>query len=126
MRSVGRSDLKVSVLGLGCNNFGGRLARGAPVPEGSRLAKTKPLADMFMTDRNFELAERYRTFAAARGHSLLDLSISWLLARKPVASVIAGASSPEQLEANAMAVGWALSSEDLAEIDHLAEASNSS
>jgi aryl-alcohol dehydrogenase-like predicted oxidoreductase len=100
----------------------GKYTRGAPAPEGSRLAKAKSLANMFLTDRNLERVDRYRNFASARGRSLLDLAISWLLARKPVSSVITGATSPEQLEANAKAVGWELSSQDLAEIDRVEQA----
>ncbi len=53
----------------------------------------------------------------AEGRTLLELAFSWLLARPPVASVIAGATKPEQLDANAKAAGWALTPEDLAEID---------
>lgn len=99
----------------------GKYARGAPPPQDSRLAKAKGLADLFMTERNLQLAERYRDFATARGHSLIELAISWLLSRKPVASVITGATSPDQLETNAKSVGWALTSEDFAEIDRLAD-----
>ena len=48
---------------------------------------------------------------------MLELAFSWLLARPTVASVIAGATKPEQLDANAKAAGWALTAEDLTEID---------
>jgi len=48
---------------------------------------------------------------------VLDLAFAWLLAHKPVASVIAGASKPEQVQANAKAVNWKLTSDDLARID---------
>jgi aryl-alcohol dehydrogenase-like predicted oxidoreductase len=58
---------------------------------------------------------------ADHGHSLLDLAISWLLAKRPVASVIAGATKPEQVEANARAAAWKLSDSDLAEIDAVIE-----
>jgi aryl-alcohol dehydrogenase-like predicted oxidoreductase len=58
-------------------------------------------------------------FAEDRGHSILELAFSWLLARDPVATVIAGATSPEQIRANATAASWSLTERDLAEIDDL-------
>jgi aryl-alcohol dehydrogenase-like predicted oxidoreductase len=55
--------------------------------------------------------------AAARGRRLLELAISWLLSRPAVASVIAGATSPEQVATNAKAADWRLTPAELAEID---------
>ena len=55
----------------------------------------------------------------ARGHTMLELAFCWLVARPPVSSVIAGATKPEQLEQNVKAGGWALTPEDLAEIDRI-------
>jgi aryl-alcohol dehydrogenase-like predicted oxidoreductase len=66
-----------------------------------------------------ETVERLRSFAEARGHTLLELAFSWLVAHPVVASVIAGATRPEQVEANATAVGWDLSDDELAELDQL-------
>ena len=63
--------------------------------------------------------ERLIQFAAARGHSLLELAFSWLAAQPTVASVIAGAVSPEQVRANAAAPHWKLTQEDLREVDKL-------
>ena len=62
-----------------------------------------------------------KAFAVKRGHTLLELAISWLASRPQVASVIAGATSPEQVRANAAAVHWSLSREELAEIDPIAQ-----
>jgi aryl-alcohol dehydrogenase-like predicted oxidoreductase len=59
------------------------------------------------------------TFAARRGHTMLELAFSWLLREGAVASVIAGATTPEQVEQNVRAAGWTLSAEDLAEIDRI-------
>jgi aryl-alcohol dehydrogenase-like predicted oxidoreductase len=98
----------------------GKYKRNAPMPEGARLTKTQNLADRYLTDANWQSVEKLGDFAAKRGHSMLELAFSWLAARPTVASVIAGATKPEQLEENARAVGWALSAEDLAEIDKLA------
>ena len=63
--------------------------------------------------------EKLRDFCAARGRSLLELALSWLARRPAVSSIIAGATRPEQLEANVRAADWALSLEDMDEIDRL-------
>jgi aryl-alcohol dehydrogenase-like predicted oxidoreductase len=80
------------------------------------------LADRYLTERNWKIAERLDDWASAHGHSLLELAFSWLLAQTPVSSVIAGATRPEQLDANVKAGGWKLTSEEMAEIDGLTEA----
>jgi aryl-alcohol dehydrogenase-like predicted oxidoreductase len=72
--------------------------------------------------RKVDQAENLRRFAEAHQHSLLELAFSWLLARPAVVSVIAGATSPEQIDANVAAAGWQLSAAELAEIDRLAPA----
>ena len=97
----------------------GKYRRNAPMPAGTRLANTQRLADRYLTERNWGIAEKLGDFAEAHGHSLLELAFSWLLAQPPVASVIAGATKPEQLEQNVKAGGWRLSAEDLAEINGL-------
>lgn len=98
----------------------GKYRKGAPLPEGTRIASTKVHQDRFLTKRNLDLVEAYRRFAEERGKTLIDLAFSWLLARKPVASVIAGATSPEQVAANAAAIEWTLSADDLAAVDAIA------
>ena len=87
--------------------------------EGTRLTKTKRLADRYMTEENWGKVELLRDFCAKRGHSMLELAFSWLAANPIVSSVIAGATRPEQVEQNVKAVDWALAPEDLAEIDLL-------
>jgi aryl-alcohol dehydrogenase-like predicted oxidoreductase len=76
-------------------------------------------AGRYLTDDNWAIVERLEGFAAERGHSLLELAVSWLAQRPQVASVIAGATKPEQVEQNARAAGWALTEEDMQEIDRL-------
>jgi len=73
----------------------------------------------FTTDENVRITETLKAFAASRNHTLLELAMSWLASRPQVASVIAGATSPEQVRANAAALNWSLTQEDLAEIDRL-------
>jgi aryl-alcohol dehydrogenase-like predicted oxidoreductase len=99
----------------------GKYARNAPMPEGTRLARAKGVShfEKFLTDEKWNAVERLSAFVAERGRTLLELAFSWLLAQKPVCSVIAGATKPEQVEKNAEAGGWTLSAEDLAEIDKI-------
>jgi aryl-alcohol dehydrogenase-like predicted oxidoreductase len=98
----------------------GKYRQGEPGPAGARLAAGSGIAGRFRTDRNQETADRLRAFAEARGHTLLELAFSWLLRHPEVASVIAGATSPEQVRANAGAAGWRLTDDDLREIDRIA------
>jgi aryl-alcohol dehydrogenase-like predicted oxidoreductase len=97
----------------------GKYKRGAPMPPGSRLSKIPRHADDFMTERNWRIVGELESFVAQRGRSMLELAFSWLLSNGAVASVIAGATSPEQVEQNIHAAGWALSAEERAEIDRI-------
>ena len=100
----------------------GKFRRGAPVPAGTRVGSGS--ARERLTAAALDRVEALVGFAEARGHTLLELAISWLLRPGvPVASVIAGAMSPEQLRANVAAAGaWRLSESELAEVDRLAPA----
>jgi aryl-alcohol dehydrogenase-like predicted oxidoreductase len=98
----------------------GKYRRNAGLPAGTRLASTQRLADRYLTERNWMIAERLGDFVERRGRTMLELAFSWLLAQSPVASVIAGATRPEQLEQNAKAGSWALTTDELAEIDRIA------
>jgi aryl-alcohol dehydrogenase-like predicted oxidoreductase len=95
----------------------GKYEPGKAAPKDSRLSLS--WTSRFTTDRNVRVAESLKAFAVARGHTLLDLAMSWLATRPRLASVIAGATSPEQVRANAAAVNWPLTREDVAEIDRL-------
>ena len=86
--------------------------RPGVVPEGSRLASSRR-AEQLLTDGTFARLEVLERFAAERGHSILELAIGWLLAHAPVASVIAGATTPEQVQANAAAAGWVLTADEM-------------
>jgi aryl-alcohol dehydrogenase-like predicted oxidoreductase len=97
----------------------GKYRKGAK-PAGSRLTTTKSLIDQFLNDENLATAEALGDFAEAHGHTPLELAFSWLLSRPTVGSVIAGASTPEQIEQNVKAVSWKLTADELAEIDTLA------
>lgn len=97
----------------------GKYKRNAPMPGKSRLSYMQPLADRYMTDANWQIVEKLTDFATKRGKTMLELAFSWLAGRPTVASVIAGATRPEQLEQNVTAAGWALTPADMAEIDKL-------
>jgi aryl-alcohol dehydrogenase-like predicted oxidoreductase len=97
----------------------GKYRRNAPMPPGTRLAATQRLADRYLTERNWAIAEQLGDFVEARGRTMLELAFSWLLARPPVTSVIAGATKPEQLEQNVKAGAWQLTAAELAEIDRI-------
>lgn len=97
----------------------GKYRHGADAPQGTRMAAIKRLADRFMTEENWQTVDALQAFCDARGCSLLELAFSWLLAQPCLSSVIAGATKPEQIEANVKAAGWKLSPEELAEIDRI-------
>jgi aryl-alcohol dehydrogenase-like predicted oxidoreductase len=97
----------------------GKYRRGAALPPGSRLARNSRHAQEFISERNWRIIDELAAFAAHRDRSLLGLAFSWLLHDAVVASVIAGATTPEQVEQNVAAAGWTLSAEDLAEIDRI-------
>lgn len=97
----------------------GKYQRNASVPEGTRFAMMKALADRWVNDTNWGIVEQLDAFATKRGHTILELAFSWLAARPTVSSVIAGATTPDQVEQNAKAIEWKLSSDDLAEVDKI-------
>lgn len=97
----------------------GKYRRDAALPADGRFSHMQQLASRYLTDANWTKVERLEAFCASRGRSLLELAFSWLAAQPAVASVIAGATRPEQLEANTHATSWTLSADDLAEIDRI-------
>lgn len=92
------------------------------MPEGARLTREKRAAGRTLTERNWAIVERLEEFSRSRGKTLLELAFSWQLAHPAVASVIAGATKPEQVEANAAAGNWRLTAEDMAAIDEITAA----
>jgi aryl-alcohol dehydrogenase-like predicted oxidoreductase len=95
----------------------GKYRRGQPPPAGSRLAGR---GDDALTDERFDLVERLAAYAEAHGHTLLELALSWLASQRQVATVIAGATSDEQVRSNAAAVeAWRLSEAEMVEVDQL-------
>ncbi len=96
----------------------GKYRKGHALPQGTRLqAGSKQL-----TDANLALVEALIQFAESRGHTLLELAVSWLASQPVMASVIAGATRPEQVKANAAAANWRLTDADFAEVDAILSA----
>jgi aryl-alcohol dehydrogenase-like predicted oxidoreductase len=95
----------------------GKYRRGEPAPSGSRLAGGGRANQL--SDQNLAIVEELIRFAEAHGHTILELAFSWLLARPVVASVIAGATKPEQVHANTGAAQWRLTADELGEIDRI-------
>ena len=88
----------------------GKYRKGRPVPEGTRLSG-KPV-----DDAKLETVEKLVAWAGDHDRTILDLAFAYLLAHAPVASVIAGATKPEQVAANAAAADWTLTEDERAEV----------
>ena len=96
----------------------GKYRSGEPPPAGTRVAgMPADRQGAILTPGNLETVGALQRFAEGRGHSVLELAIAWLAAHGPVASVIAGATKPEQVRANVKAADWVLTDDELAEID---------
>ena len=97
----------------------GKYKRGVAPPEGTRLAAWGARGEAAMSDANFDKVEALEAWAAERGHTLLELAFAWLLGHEVVSSVIAGATSVEQVRTNAATAGWRLTPEEVAEVSKL-------
>jgi aryl-alcohol dehydrogenase-like predicted oxidoreductase len=93
----------------------GKYSKGVPPPSGTRMAMSWAAAGL--TERNFAVVDALRGIAERNGRTLLELAFSWLLRFPAVASVIAGATTADQIRANANAAGWTISKKDLELID---------
>ena len=113
---------RVPLLGYGplaAGLLSGKYRRGEAPPEGTRLAAWGSRGAAALSDRNFDKVEKLEAWANARGHTILDLAFAWLLGHPVVSSVIAGATSPEQVQANAATAAWALTPEEVADVSDL-------
>ena len=101
---------------LASGMLAGKYRKGDEYPAGSRLAAIKYFAG-FATDENFAYIDALIAFAEERGHSIMDLAIGWLLAHDDVCSVLAGATTADQVRANADAAkAWTLTTEEFAAV----------
>jgi aryl-alcohol dehydrogenase-like predicted oxidoreductase len=95
----------------------GKYRKGQPIPKGTRLSNER--YGKLLSNENLELVETLTKFAERHGRSLLELSMSWLANQPVVASVIAGATSPEQVAANAKAAEWTMLDTEMAEVQSI-------
>ena len=105
----------------------GKYKRGQPLPADSRFAviTERDYVGQFMNEANLARLDQLTAFAERRGYKLLDIAMSWLYAKPLVASVIAGATKPEQVEANVKGAALKLTAEDMAELDKITAGSES-
>ena len=90
------------------------------MPEGARLTDMPTFANrIYLTDENFDIVDRLKKFANKTGHSILELAFSWMASRPTTASIIAGATKPEQIDANVAAINWVLSQSEIDEVDKI-------
>jgi aryl-alcohol dehydrogenase-like predicted oxidoreductase len=97
----------------------GKYRPNEPLPKDARLADAPAFFDPYRDPKKIAMASSLEEFARSRGRTLIELAMSWLASRPSVSSIIAGASRPEQVEQNARAAEWALTAEELTEIDAL-------
>ena len=94
----------------------GKYKKGNANPEGTRFGGdtfvASVLRDNQLNDERIDKVDRLKAFAEARGHSIVELAFSWLVSQPFVASVIAGATKPEQIVSNAQAANWELTADD--------------
>ncbi len=105
---------------LGGGYLTGKYVPGKPAPEGTRGAAGSPIVTRTRSERNEALLPQLEQYAKDHGHSVLELAFAWLVAHPQVSSVIAGQSSPEQVEANAKSADWEMTPEELEELNEVA------
>ncbi|KRD78427.1 aldo/keto reductase [Lysobacter sp. Root983] len=102
---------------LGWGRLTGKIRRGQPLPEGSRLHDTAGFAPPVEEERLYRIVDALDEVAAETGKSVPQIALNWLLRRPTVSSVLIGARNEEQLRQNLGAVGWSLSAEQVAKLD---------
>ncbi len=101
---------------LGSGLLSGKYKRGEKPPEGTRLAAWGSRGAAALSDKNFDKVEKLTDWAGERGHTILELAFAWLLGHEVVSSVIAGATSVEQINANAATTAWELTADEVDEV----------
>ena len=92
------------------------------MPEGARLTDMPTFANrIYLTDDNFDIVDNLNKFAHKTGHSILELAFGWMASRPTTASIIAGATKPEQIDANVAAVNWVLSQSEIDEVNKISD-----
>lgn len=99
----------------------GKYQRDQEKPQGARLSAASPMADRIFNDRNWDILDKLEVFAADRGKTVLDVALAWLAAQPSVDCVIAGATRPEQVEANVKALEWKMTADEVAEVAQMTD-----
>ena len=94
----------------------GKYRRNEAVPDNTRLAHTPAAQEKRLSEANFDILDQLEVFVEKRGHTMAELAFAWILARKSVGSVIAGASTADQIRQNAAAAEWELTSDEMDEL----------
>ncbi|MGR3936792.1 aldo/keto reductase [Streptomyces sp. BRA346] len=102
---------------LGWGRLTGKVRRGAPLPEHSRLHRTADYGPPVDDDHLYRVVDALDEIAEETGRAVPQIALNWLLRRPTVASVIIGARTEEQLRQNLGAVGWALTPDQVAKLD---------
>jgi len=122
LASAQRHDLAIlPYFPLASGVLTGKYRRGETPPAGTRIGSMEAGdQEKALSAKRFDVVEGLDAFARERGHTLLELAMSWLASLPNLASVIAGATKPEQVRANVAAVGWTLTDDDRARIGEIA------
>ncbi len=97
----------------------GKYHRGEAPPEDSRFAHWQALGNRYLTEDNWNRVEKLQAWCEEHGHSLLELAFAWLLSHRPVSSVIAGATRPDQIRQNVQAADWRMSRQERDSLDQM-------
>ena len=97
----------------------GKYQRNKSMPEDSRFFAWPHLAKRYMTDHNWNIIEGLNKLCIANNRTMIELAFSWLASNPVISSVIAGATSPDQVEENSKACTWRLTSSELDEINEI-------
>ena len=97
----------------------GKYRKGQPMPPGTRLSEQR-FSARFMSEKNVAVVEQLAVFCAERDRTMLQLAFGWLLSRSCVSGIIAGATSPEQVQQNTDALGWQMTAVEIADVDRIA------
>jgi len=99
----------------------GKYRRGQAAPAGSR-GENSPYVQRYMTDKNYDKLEALESWAQTHGHTMGELAHAWLLSHPEVSSVISGATSLDQIKANAASADWKMSPDEQTEVGKILEA----
>ena len=95
----------------------GKYKRGKPLPEGTRFGSNPEFYHHMISDTQWDILEKLESFALERGHTMIELAFAWLTSHPWMGPVIAGATRPEQVKANAAAAEWKLTADEMEQLD---------